>query len=387
MYYITNHNNQIIAADENLLKSLNVENIDTLIKEILLEKILFSNKSSNEVQITTADTTLSYTTTHSDLSSMLGNLNLIHLENVEEAPLLDTKEDEALSDLTLPTVATHTIDEISLDEDTTTHSDTLDTSPIIININKISEEIGISNEDYKTFLNDYIDTAISLEDELKSHDENERLSAMGTLTQLADVLQLPKVNPIIEKISTVPQDELPGLVDSFYQTLARLTTEEDSNTHAEASTEILPSVLPNIEETVTIEPKKELYPTRVEGGFGKIYLEDVKPIYFDFQLEAAANDLSLPVELIEEFVHDFIDQGHIETKKMLQAYEEGDLDTIQKIGHLLKGASSNLRINALSDTLYDIQFCEDPDKLEDLIERYWAHFISFEQQINMITKD
>ena len=387
MYYITNHNNQIIAADENLLKSLNVENIDTLIKEILLEKILFSNKSSNEVQITTADTTLSYTTTHSDLSSMLGNLNLIHLENVEEAPLLDTKEDEALSDLTLPTVVTHTIDEISLDEDTTTHSDTLDTSPIIININKISEEIGISNEDYKTFLNDYIDTAISLEDELKSHDENERLSAMGTLTQLADVLQLPKVNPIIEKISTVPQDELPGLVDSFYQTLARLTTEEDSNTHAEASTEILPSVLPNIEETVTIEPKKELYPTRVEGGFGKIYLEDVKPIYFDFQLEAAANDLSLPVELIEEFVHDFIDQGHIETKKMLQAYEEGDLDTIQKIGHLLKGASSNLRINALSDTLYDIQFCEDPDKLEDLIERYWAHFISFEQQINMITKD
>jgi HPt (histidine-containing phosphotransfer) domain-containing protein len=423
MYYITNHNDQIIAADESLLKSLHMENIDELIKEILLEKILLTKKSSTELQISTSNTTLSYTSTRSDLSSMLGSLNLIHLESIEEdsieelnsitptygnedslitniiqerdeetaldsskAPLLETKDDE-LFDLTLPHVSTNTIDNISLDEDSQTSLTTLsseDTSPIIIDIQAVSEDIGISNEDYKTFLNDYIDTAISLEDELQSKDENERLSAMGTLTQLADVLQLPKVNPIIQQISTVPEYELPDLVESFYQTLARLTTTEvDANTQVVTSDE----VLPNIEETISIASEKEFSPTIVKGSFGKIYLEDVKPIHFDFQLESAANDLSLPVELIEEFVHDFIEQGHVETKKMLQAYKEGDLDTIQKIGHLLKGASSNLRINALSDTLYDIQFCEDSDKLEDLIERYWAHFISFEQQIDMITKD
>ncbi|NOR55412.1 MAG: hypothetical protein GQ531_04330, partial [Sulfurovum sp.] len=89
--------------------------------------------------------------------------------------------------------------------------------------------------------------------------------------------------------------------------------------------------------------------------------------------------------LIEEFVHDFIEQAHIETKKMLEAYEEGDLDAIQKIGHLLKGASSNLRINALSDTLYKIQFTETSNNLDLLIKDYWAHFLSFENQINVIS--
>ena len=93
----------------------------------------------------------------------------------------------------------------------------------------------------------------------------------------------------------------------------------------------------------------------------------------------------MPVELIEEFVHDFIEQAQIETKKMLEAYEEGDLVKIQAIGHLLKGASSNLRINALSDTLYKIQFCENENGLDDLIKDYWAHFLSFEHQIDVIS--
>jgi hypothetical protein len=96
--------------------------------------------------------------------------------------------------------------------------------------------------------------------------------------------------------------------------------------------------------------------------------------------------LSLPVDLIEEFVHDFIEQAHIETQKMLKAYEKGDLDTIHKIGHLLKGTSSNLRINALSDTLYKIQFCEDINSLEHSIKDYWGHFLSFEIQINALAK-
>jgi len=490
MYYITNHNDQIIAADENLLRLLQLQDIDDLIKKVLLEEISFMKQSSTELQIVTSIETYTYTIHLTNLTSMLGGLKLVCLEtskeesddtssftmpdatlgggslgtqiiqNTEEETLsilehedhtltigimdddikdeaiaLDIKEEpshinpiikeldnttstlserEELFDLSTDettlrnnmdfndTLTTPKVDDSELfdldlsvspadivdDINITTNEDTkelsrpnepLDTSPIIINIKEVSEDIGISNEDYETFLNDYIDTAISLEYELQSEDENERLSAMATLTQLADVLQLPKVNSIIQQISTVSKDELPHLVESFYQTLSRITTKNVSDVSTVSIEENSSDMLLDYQEVVQEQ-------TSPKNGFGKIYLEDVKPIHFDFQLESAANDLSLPVELIEEFVHDFIEQGHTETKKMLQAYEEGDLDTIQKIGHLLKGASSNLRINALSDTLYDIQFCEDSDKLEDLIERYWAHFISFEQQINLITK-
>jgi len=69
---------------------------------------------------------------------------------------------------------------------------------------------------------------------------------------------------------------------------------------------------------------------------------------------------------------------------MLDAYEEGNLDKIQKIGHLLKGTSSNLRIKPLADTLYKIQFCEDSSNLEYLIKDYWGHFLSFEIQIKAL---
>ena len=76
----------------------------------------------------------------------------------------------------------------------------------------------------------------------------------------------------------------------------------------------------------------------------------------------------------------------IETEKMLEAYQNGDLDRVQKIGHLLKGTSSNLRIKPLADTLYNIQFCEETTELEDLIKTYWGHFLSFENQINITLK-
>ena len=114
-------------------------------------------------------------------------------------------------------------------------------------------------------------------------------------------------------------------------------------------------------------------------------LEDIQPVHFDFRLEEAADDLGLPVELIEEFVNDFILQAKEETPKMLEAYKRGELETIQKIGHLLKGAASNLRITPLAETLYEIQFCNDSSQLEPLIKNYWAHFLSFEKQMNTIS--
>jgi hypothetical protein len=205
---------------------------------------------------------------------------------------------------------------------------------------------------------------------------DKRSSAVGTLSHLSEVLQLPTVGGLIENISTASTETQKEAVESFYSALSRLTT--SPTVQKEEKIDLF-----DAQEEVSVEET----PESVSGkGFGTISLDDVKPIHFDFQLEEAANDLSLPVELIEEFVNDFIEQGHIETKNMLKAYEEGDLEKIQKIGHLLKGASSNLRIKDLSDTLYKIQFCEDSNDLEHLIKDYWGHFLSFEIQINALAK-
>jgi len=49
-------------------------------------------------------------------------------------------------------------------------------------------------------------------------------------------------------------------------------------------------------ETKSIQPAK----VKSKNSFGTINLKGIVPKHFDFQLEEAASDLSLPVELIEE---------------------------------------------------------------------------------------
>jgi len=395
MYYLLNQTDQIIAADENLLALCGLSHIDELSSRIILGDTTFDIISEDKIIINNDKT---YTISKTSLSSILGDLTLV---NVEEADTIEISsdlsellaEDNFLDELSISNTQEETKEEIlpldlDLDlisikskndeemsedvfllpeEDGTINPD--DNKEILLDIEKVSQAIGISHEDYNTFLDEYIDTALGLEADLQSEEEEKRADAISTLSQLGDILHLPVIDTIIKKLSTVSQSSQKEIVTSFYTTLSRLTTQtakKEEDTHLELFDMTFEKVDTN--------------------SFGTISLDGIKPIHFDFQLEEAANDLSLPIGLIEEFIQDFIQQAHIETKKMLEAYEKGDLDTIQKMGHLLKGASSNLHINALSDTLYRIQLCEDPNHMEALIKEYWGHFLSFEIQINATIK-
>ena len=441
MYYITNQNNQFIAVDSNLLALLGVENIDELYRKIALGDIAFSPSSEDKkITITTAQDTETYHIENTDLSGILGNITLTQLLISSEEPIdneavsieefLDTAEtaeenENELFNLTLPSEAKETINndpapmedllaleiseenEISIADDTSEEFNKAEgqkediedkkelfdlilpnapenaideipqavdaTSPIFIDIENISQKIGISSEDYNTFLNEYIDTALSLEKDLQSTQEEKRSNAIHTLSHLSHVLHLPVVTEILTQIENASGTDQDTYIKAFYATLARLISSGSELDSIDIQKEKSSSAAKNESDT---ETKK----------FDRINLDDVKPIHFDFQLEEAAKDLNLPVELIEEFVHDFIKQAHDETEKMLEAYERGDLKTIQKIGHLLKGASSNLRINPLSDTLYEIQFSKDISNMENLIKYYWGHFLSLETQMNLTSK-
>ncbi|RLF26685.1 MAG: hypothetical protein DRN01_04205 [Thermoplasmata archaeon] len=421
MYYIVNHAEHIIAADRSLLELLSVENINELYTKIALGEIKFTT-SSEEITITTKNGSKSYRTQNHMLSGVLGDITLVHIhpsaedkipvsndeffdlisdveevkEEREEKILFDDEPLDLISDVEevdteeseekreekilfddepfdlIPNVEEATVEEVSNKEVTTERLEE-NTSPIVIDIENISQKIGISTNDYKNFLNEYINTALLLEDDLKNSEEKKYYHAITTLSHLSNILHLPVITNIIEQIENSKLDDRDSLIGSLYAAIARLTTTQTST----AEEEIKPKVentAPAIERDITTE------------SFGIIDLSDVEPIHFDFQLEVAANDLGLPIELIEEFVHDFIELAHTETEKMLSAYEQGDLNTIQGIGHLLKGTASNLRITGLSDSLYQIQFCEDSNNLENLIKEYWGLFLSFENKIDLMSK-
>lgn len=430
MYYILNETDQIIAADDTLLTLCNVTDVSGLSSKVTLGDTTFTSQNEANVTITTNDSEQTFSVSKTSLSSILGHMTLVELDESQESEdtiigtgelvldnIDDTEEEkfepldleeevsfdistddsdddlfeinETVEEESIPEVV-DTIDEADEPFDLlgeTTENIDLDVTPeeiieedgeIVVDIANISQTMGISDEDYTSFLNEYIDTALELEEDLQSDDADTRNGAIMTLSDLSEIMHLPEISNIMGNIHASTPEQQKGYIGSLYTTLSRLTTQSSSNEAVEM--ELFDSIEapPKIED---LKVKAEPNP----NSFGTIDLSDVKAKHFDFQLEEAANDLSLPVELIEEFVHDFIEQAHIETKKMLEAYEEGDLAKIQAIGHLLKGASSNLRINALSDTLYKIQFCENENGLDDLIKEYWAHFLSFETQINVIS--
>ncbi len=417
MYYILNETEQIIAADDNLLTLCNVTNVSELSSKITLGDTTFTSHNEKNVTITTNDSEQTFSVSKTSLSSILGHMILVVLDEAQESEDAITEDekfepldldeevsyaistDESDDDLfeinetveeeSIPEVV-NTIDEPdetfdllaetteNLDSDEISEEETKEDGEIIVDITNISQMMGISDEDYTSFLNEYIDTALELEEDLQSDDADTRSSAIMTLTDLSEIMHLPEISNIMGSINSSTPEQQKGYIGSLYTTLSRLTTQSSNNEAVEME------LFDFVEAPAEIE-EQEVAVAPNPNSFGTIDFSDVKAKHFDFQLEEAANDLSLPVELIEEFVHDFIEQGHIETKRMLEAYEEGDLAKIQAIGHLLKGASSNLRINALSDTLYKIQFCENENGLDDLIKDYWAHFLSFETQINVIS--
>jgi hypothetical protein len=429
MYYIINQNDQIVAIDPQLLTQLNIPSADEFYKKVALKEITFELDEEG-VRISVDGNIKHYTAQTSPLAGMLGDIRLVDIdmhsakeeageeaqddtalslddidlfgikeesddltpeksepENTDTLKIEDAQpsEEDELFELILPTDAENAIAEIDNNEPEERESTQVEeeiqqkpvtqempkdeNSPIYIDVERISERIGISPEDYNLFLNEYIDTALTFEQALQSNDQKEKAEALQTLSHLSNVLHLPFVGDILNQIKNASLSERDAAIESFFATLGRLTT-----SHFEEEKPLLE------EESSTQEGEPS------ESRRPSIDLSNVKPIHFDFQLEEAAKDLSLPVELIEEFVNDFITQAHEETEKMLAAYEKGDLETVQKIGHLLKGTSSNLRINALSDTLYEIQFNEDIDRVPELVKNYWAHFLSLENQIELISK-
>ena len=422
MYYILNETDQIIAADDNLLTLCNVTDVSGL------SSTMTQSQDKEDVTITANGSEQTFSVSKTSLSSIQGQMTLVELDEaqksedaINEELLFDTIDDteevkfepldldeevsfdistdksdddlfeidETIEEESIPEVE-NTIDQAdeifdllgeqteNLDLDAVSEEETKEDAEIIVDVVNISQTMGISDEDYSMFLNEYIDTALELEEDLQSDDADTRNNAIMTLTDLSEIMHLPDISNIMESIHSSTPEQQKGYIGYLYTTLSRLTTK--SSTDETVDMELFDS-----DEGLTIAEKLKAKAEPNPNSFGTIDLSNVKSKHFDFQLEEAANDLSLPVELIEEFVHDFIEQGHIETKKMLEAYEEGDLAKIQAIGHLLKGASSNLRINALSDTLYKIQFCENEIGLDDLIKDYWAHFLSFETQINVIS--
>ena len=394
MYYGYNEKKELILADKDFIELLGHKTFNELLTSKSIDDIAFEN---NKLELLNKDRKISANFKETTLYTSGSPLTFIEISNV-----IETNSDG--------------------------YNIHVNYKPIYLDVQKISQEIGLSVEDYKLYLDSFIDQSIIDEQRLKDGDDK----VIKNLSNLALTLKIPNINILLLKIKKLPQEERLSFVDEYYTKLALLTLKKPTANSMDASemssllekdsltlekkeeelnstfTELLSTVDLKEEEELSLDLKEatpakkldldldddlELFdleekekPTTTKASpppvpqaeSGKFTLDNVKALPINYNPKLAADELNLPVVLIEEFVEDFIEQAHNDKEHLLTSYHQKDLDNIHELGHKLKGAASNLRINELADVLEEIQFATDYDKLEPLFKKYWGLFISLE---------
>ena len=84
---------------------------------------------------------------------------------------------------------------------------------------------------------------------------------------------------------------------------------------------------------------------------------------YQYDPNVAANELGLPVDLIEEFIGDFIDQAHEFKDDLFASINAGDFDNVQVLSHKLKGVAANLRVEDAFDVLSVVNTSKDAEEV------------------------
>ena len=97
----------------------------------------------------------------------------------------------------------------------------------------------------------------------------------------------------------------------------------------------------------------------------------ISPSY-RFDPNVAANELGLPVDLIEEFIGDFIQQSRDFKNDLFEAIIKADMNTLKILSHKLKGVAANLRIEDAFECLSTINTSNDITEIEANLKYFYG---------------
>ena len=92
---------------------------------------------------------------------------------------------------------------------------------------------------------------------------------------------------------------------------------------------------------------------------------------YQYDPNVAANELGLPVDLIEEFIGDFIDQAHEFKDDLYASINAGDFDNVQVLSHKLKGVAANLRVEDAFDVLSVVNTSKDTEEVLPNLNQFY----------------
>ena len=180
-----------------------------------------------------------------------------------------------------------------------------------------------------------------------------------------DVLDVPSFNE--PDVNDEPLEDL-------YAKLALPLNNEEL--HDEFTPEVsLPIEEPSPLLEVKAEPKVDL-PMLGDVKYSNAEKAFINTLKVDksyrFDPNVAAKELGLPVDLIQEFIGDFIQQSHEFKEELFEAVLKGDINNLKILSHKLKGVAANLRIEDAFETLSIINTSSDPVEIEANLKYFYS---------------
>ncbi len=195
----------------------------------------------------------------------------------------------------------------------------------------------------------------TLTEEFLSHDET------STLPDIPEE-PLSTLNEMIETdLHTQPEEE--------YSDLQRpLDIEDDIFLQEEPAAEVgaEPFDEPAL-VTTPVSPQEQGYISKLETS----------PDYV-FDPHVAADELGLPVDLIEEFIRDFIQQAHDFHGEIFESSAKEDFDNVKILSHKLKGVAANLRVEDAFEVLAIINSSHDQTEIDTYLKVFYESIARLE---------
>ena len=250
--------------------------------------------------------------------------------------------------------------------------------------------LDLGTEEYTALVSDFVHDCRQMRGELLEGDVTARREATSVLKDAVTLLQLSPIDRLLDMIESASPEERTEIVDTLDRMLGRLEQPETANTGPSAVETVRETEKPVAApeqaemETPIAEEKAETPPAVQPEVSTESFLKGVKPVPIEFSLQIAAEELNLPEDLVLEFINDFANQGHEYLPVLIDAYEKKDLDQLQKTAHMLKGAASNLRVEAMVENLYELQFDNDIERAPERIRKFAGQLMSLDNFLKQL---
>jgi len=115
---------------------------------------------------------------------------------------------------------------------------------------------------------------------------------------------------------------------------------------------------------INLDAEDEIKPTNIQPtqAVEETIVEESNYVY---DPHIASDELGLPLDLIEEFLEDFINQANDFKDGLYTSLDNGNLTEVKALSHKLKGVAANLRIEDAKDALIIINTSEDIDEIKN----------------------